>query len=120
MLFCVLALSLNAQETALELKIDKLLEAYNSSDEPGLAIRVIKNDAILYSIGFGLSNLHSNILRYRKGQVQLELGNLPRHGQFRRGNGECFIPYTPTHLARLRGDLCRASKSPRDALGFFC
>ena len=45
----------------LQTKIDTLLKVYNTKDAPSLAIRVIKDENILYSRGFGIANLDYNI-----------------------------------------------------------
>lgn len=41
--------------------IDKILETYEIKNSPGLAIRVIQNNKILYSKGIGIANLDYNI-----------------------------------------------------------
>ena len=63
---CILLISLfvfcsiNAQ-TDITQKIDELLDAYESTDSPGLSVKVINQGERIYSKGFGLSNLDYNI-----------------------------------------------------------
>ncbi|WP_299121627.1 serine hydrolase domain-containing protein [uncultured Winogradskyella sp.] len=45
----------------LEAKIDTLLKTYNTKSSPGLVIRVIKDQNILYSEGFGIANLDYDV-----------------------------------------------------------
>jgi len=52
--------NLNAQTVVIQ-EIDKLLETYDSNDSPGLSIRIVNEDKIIYSKGFGLSNLDYKI-----------------------------------------------------------
>ncbi|WP_026754553.1 serine hydrolase [Sediminibacter sp. Hel_I_10] len=59
-LLIICALSLNAQ-TGLKAKIDTILKAYDTKDDPSLVIRVIKDSDIFYSKGFGIANLDYNI-----------------------------------------------------------
>ena len=48
-------------QIGLQTKIDTLLKVYDIKDAPSLAIRVIKDDNILYSRSFGIANLDYNI-----------------------------------------------------------
>jgi len=55
-LMTLLSISLNAQEP-IEAKIDAIINTYNKPDLPGLGIRIIKGDSIIYSRAIGVSNL---------------------------------------------------------------
>lgn len=48
-------------QTEVTQQIDELLEVYDSSDSPGLSVKVINQGESVYSKGFGLSNLDYNI-----------------------------------------------------------
>ncbi len=50
----------NSQPTVTE-KIRHLFDDYNFVNTPGLVVRVVKEDSIIYSEGFGLSNLDYNV-----------------------------------------------------------
>ncbi|WP_197052677.1 serine hydrolase domain-containing protein [Psychroserpens sp. Hel_I_66] len=50
----------NAQNN-LRKTIDSILKIYDTNNEPGLSIRVIKQDSIVYSKSFGVANLDYNI-----------------------------------------------------------
>ena len=63
--YCFIALSFcyivtNAQ-SQLNHKIDSILKKYATNNKPGLAISIIHNNDVLYSKGFGISNLDYSI-----------------------------------------------------------
>lgn len=56
----ILSANLYAQQT-IETRIDAILDIYNKPNQPGLGIRVVKDDSIIYSKAFGVSNLDYGI-----------------------------------------------------------
>ncbi|MGB6267668.1 MAG: serine hydrolase, partial [Olleya sp.] len=48
-------------QNRLKKSIDSLLMSYKTSNQPGLAVCVVKNDDLLYSKGFGIANLDYNV-----------------------------------------------------------
>lgn len=50
----------NSQD-AISKKINELFDDYEFANRPGLAVRVLKNDSIVYSEGFGIANLDYGI-----------------------------------------------------------
>jgi len=58
--FLVLTINVNSQVDT-QFQIDELLTSYNIENSPGLSVRVIKKDEVVYSKSFGLSNLDYGI-----------------------------------------------------------
>ena len=42
-------------------KIDQLFNDWNKDDVPGCAIGIIRNDSLIYSKGFGMANLETEL-----------------------------------------------------------
>lgn len=55
-----IVLPINAQNQFTE-RVDELLNTYNTNKAPGLSVKVIKQDEIIYSKSFGLSHLDYDI-----------------------------------------------------------
>lgn len=60
-LFFFLLITTVAAQTTIEQKLDKILSTYNVENQPGLSVRVVKNNSVLYSKSFGISNLDYGI-----------------------------------------------------------
>lgn len=59
--FCCLILNYSGGQSQFETQIDSILKTYDQTDTPGLSVKVIQQSDVLYSKGFGLSNLNYNI-----------------------------------------------------------
>jgi len=46
---------------AIERKIDSLFERWNNTNSPGCAVGIVRNDSLIFSKGYGLSNLEYNL-----------------------------------------------------------